>query len=494
MKNLYSLTILPINTYIITFIISIITINDSIGQSFSPAISYSTGADSFPEGIALGDVNGDGQVDIVSANSSTGAGTPMGNMGTISILIKQPSGFASATTYSVGYETYPMDIALGDVNGDGQIDIVEANFGTYSQASSVGVLLGQGNGKFASVIIYDFKTSSGIENIALKDVNDDGRLDIISANQNNSAVGVLLGQATGFAPVKYYSTGPASSPYALALGDINSDGHIDIVTANSNNNKVSVLLGLANGSFSSFSAYPVGGSSPQGIAIGDLNGDGHLDIVTANAASSNVSVLLGQANGGFKTPSIYSPNSSGAPFSTAKVELHDVNSDGILDIITSINLKAQVGGVGILLGRPNGFSSATTYAMGRYNNPGRLAVGDLDNDGRPDIVQSNRYTNEVNILLNSGAFLNNIPTVSMPSDIAIYPNPSHIGFTVVPGAAKVKQAELYNALGQAVDCTIVGLTKGINDFWVETSTLCAGLYTLRLQVGNIFLTKKIVVN
>ena len=136
--------------------------------------------------------------------------------------------------------------------------------------------------------------------MALGDVNGDGRLDIVTANSGGTA-GVLLGQAGGgFAAVVGYATGPlGSNPTGVALGDVNGDGRLDLIAANYGTNDVGVLLGQASG-FAAVSRFAAGaGSRPTAVAVGDLNGDRRLDIATANYGTSAVGVLL---NTGTYTP------------------------------------------------------------------------------------------------------------------------------------------------------------------------------------------------
>uniref|UniRef100_UPI0031378513 beta strand repeat-containing protein n=1 Tax=Synechococcus sp. UW140 TaxID=368503 RepID=UPI0031378513 len=185
-------------------------------------------------------------------------------------------------TFTTG--TGPFSVALGDVNGDGTLDIVTANY--YSETASL--LLGNGNGTFGPKT--DFATGSYPASVTLGDVNGDGRPDIITANFAANNVSVLLGNGNGtFQTQATFATG--SNPRALTLGDVNGDGRPDIITANRFSDNVSVLLGNGNGSFQDKQTLTTD-AGPVSVALGDMNGDGRLDIITANRFSANVSVLL----------------------------------------------------------------------------------------------------------------------------------------------------------------------------------------------------------
>ncbi|GAB2710291.1 hypothetical protein GCM10011495_37870 [Hymenobacter frigidus] len=139
----------------------------------------------------------------------------------------------------------------------------------------------------------DYPTGANPRNVALGDVNGDGRLDLVTANLNAAGTAsVLLGTGAGtFGPKTDYPTG--SHPYSLALGDVNGDGRLDLVTANVLGGSISVLLGTGMGAFGPKTDYPTG-TNPISLVLGDVNGDGRLDLVTANngPGANTSSVLL----------------------------------------------------------------------------------------------------------------------------------------------------------------------------------------------------------
>jgi len=142
---------------------------------------------------------------------------------------------------------------------------------------------------------------------------------------------VLLGLAAGgFAPVAAYFAGPGSSTYNVALGDVNRDGRVDLVTSDASFNTAGVLLGLAAGGFGPITTYPSGGNAALSVALGDVNGDGRLDIVTINNQPSTAGVLLGQASGGFAPVTTFSVGANAGP---SVLLVRDANGDGRPDIL-----------------------------------------------------------------------------------------------------------------------------------------------------------------
>ena len=345
-----------------------------------------------PVAIKVADVNGDGKPDLILANYD--------NPPSISVLLGNGSGgftAAPGSPISTGNSTYPHGLAVGDVNGDGKPDIVTANY-----YGNVSVLLGNGSGGFTPA--PGSPVSTGAPNyprafsVALGDINGDGKLDAVVANYNSSTVSVLLGNGNGtFTPASGspISLG-GSQPRSVALADLNGDGKLDIVTADEGSNNISVLLGNGNGTFAAPVLVPTGGSGPRSVVVADVNGDGKPDLVVGNYNSGNVSVQLGNGSGGF-TAAANSPFAT-AGSSVSSVAVADVNGDGKPDIIAS---NYSSGTVSVLVGNGAGnFTLTTDTPVSTGSHAYSVAVADVNGDGRPDIITANRYNYNVSVLLN----------------------------------------------------------------------------------------------
>jgi hypothetical protein len=227
-------------------------------------------------------VSGDGKPDLVTANSEYTAST-------VSVLLGNGDGtFAAKVDYAAG--TGPQSVAIGDVGGDGKPDLVVANY--FSATVSVTILSGHGDGTFETTGGY--WTGDYASFAAISDVSGDGKLDLVTANLFNT-VSVALGNGDGSfgARVDYTIW---SGPQSVAIGELSGDGKPDLAVANTYSNTVSVLLGNGDGTFEPQQKYGVEGY-PYSVAIGDVNGDGKPDLAAANGGWNSVSILLNIGSG-----------------------------------------------------------------------------------------------------------------------------------------------------------------------------------------------------
>jgi hypothetical protein len=379
--------------------------------AFDAPVAIPIGPDAEPRALEAGDVDGDGKIDIVTANAALdGSDFPPPELpGTVSLLIGDGAGsFAPAVQYPVGNGDGRADgVAIADLTGDGHADLVVSR----PLANSAAVLVADGAGGFADAV--RFPVGIGPSPVAVADVTGDGMPDILTANQVGSNLSVLpTDGAGGIGFAGNFATGTYT--HAIAAADFDDDGRPDIATANAISNDVSVLIGDAGGEFAPQVRHAVG-SSPTSIASGDFNGDGHADLVTANLGGGDVSVLLGDGNGGFGDARSFSIGEGfQSPYAVA---IGDANGDGHLDIATAdTNISNEA--ISLLLGDGDGsFAAAIMFPVGASgtHTPQGIVLADVTGDGNDDIVTANLNTSDLSLLAGDGAG-NFAPAVSLPTD------------------------------------------------------------------------------
>ncbi|CAF1053779.1 unnamed protein product [Adineta steineri] len=355
--------------------------------TFSNQTTYSTGTYSGPNLMATGDLNNDSRVDIVVANAFYNY---------ICIFYGNGDGtFSNMITYSTGYNSRPLSVAIADFDNNSLLDIVVANYGS----SNICIFIGYGNSTFSEPVFYSTGQRSLPEWVSIGDFNNDARLDIVVANFGTDNVGVFFGNNNGtFSQQMLFSTGTDSTPSSLAIGDFNNDNQLDIGLASFGNNNFGILLGCFNGTFFSQLTYSTGDESqPNSIATVDFNNDGLLDIVVPNSATDSVDIFLGYAKKTFLNAASYSTGLSSQPISIATA---DFNNDTLLDIVIANN---GTDNVMILFGSGYGtFVDQRVFLTGNGSHPCSVTVGDLNNDYRPDIIVTNSGTNNVGVFLSNG--------------------------------------------------------------------------------------------
>ena len=332
----------------------------------------------FPDYLAVGDFNGDGNLDLAVSNRGNN---------NVTIVLGDGKGDLAPTSSAPAVGKFPQGLVVGDFNGDGKQDLAVVNY----HDNNVSILLGDGTGNFSQV--SSPATGHGPYTLVAGDFNGDGNLDLAVVNScptgsncqsSEGSVTILLGDGTGHFTA---SSSPATGlfPTAVAVGDFNGDGNLDLAVANYGGNNVTILLGDGTGDFTATSLSPPTGQRPVSVAVGDFNGDGKLDLAVANSCGSDatcnsngsVTILLGNGDGTF-TPTASAPGTGYQPNS---VVAGDFNDDGKLDLAVG-----DEGDVTLLLG--DGMGNFTAASSVNYGTLG-VAMGDFNGDGRLDLAALN---------------------------------------------------------------------------------------------------------
>jgi hypothetical protein len=347
--------------------------------TFSPGTGFGTG--NGPSAAVVGDFNGDGKPDLATANLG-------GN--TVSILQGNGDGtFVARLVFKIQVGR-PGPVAAGDLNGDGKFDLVEPFFScpSHCPGDSAAVLLGNGDGTFQPAVNYFLGGGSNPVAVALGDFNHDGFLDMVAANRFSNVVGVQLGNGNGtFQTALTYMV--SGGPQALDVADFNGDGNSDLAVATSDDNAVSILLGNGNGTFQPAIIHTFS-ANPEAVKAGDFDGDGKVDLAVATACTSinqctdgSVIVLPGEGDGMFGTPAVYVQGAT-----PGSVAVGDLNKDGKLDLVATIpcaDFMCSTGTINVLLGKGDG-AFQTPLSQVVASGVMAPALADLNGDGTLDLM------------------------------------------------------------------------------------------------------------
>ena len=387
-------------------------LNNGTDDPFDGVVSTEIGSESeYTFTVALGDIDGDGDLDFIAGN----AGTAPNNINRIYLNSGTSTPFDNTTVGTpIGTdEDWTVAIKVADMDRDGDMDIVTGNGYYPSHADDTNKLyLNDGtltpfSGITTGIVIGADDTNYTLD-IAIGDINADGHLDIV-AKRSSDPIKLYLNNGSTL-PFSDASSGiditnENNNTVSIAIGDVDNDGDLDVLAGNYNNDN---KLYFNNGTTDPFSELldgaPIGveTDSTRIIILGDANQDGRLDVITANNNQSNRLYL----NNGTTNP--FDSDKSGLIIGPADTEptwgiaFGDIDGDGHPDIITtnySLTSKYYANA-----GEPIPFNNVTNADITTDTHPSQsMDMGDVDNDGDMDVVVGN-YGSTNRLYLNNGTF------------------------------------------------------------------------------------------
>ena len=403
---------------------------------------YSAGYDSLPVSVISADLNNDHCLDLVIANSGTN------NLG---IFFGDCYGeFSDQQVLSTGVDSHPNSVVVGNLNRDNLIDIAVTNYGT----KNIGVFLNTGNETFTKQTIYMLENTFP-SFIVVADINNDQQMDLIVTGIGKNNIVILLGHASGHFSRPILFVTESFSSISSAVDDLNKDGLPDVIYISNDTNSVSISFSKKEGSQSearysidiqpqsvvkdnmidtslidqevrtrreygsglcmSDTSYGTFDGSSS-LAVSDFNNDGHLDIAVGTILQTWLIIFLGNSEGTFTYETAYRIGHI-----YFQLEIANLNRDNFSDIVVAY-YDSNGMFVNILLGYGNGsFANSTIHRTGCLER-GLMKVADFNKDNRSDVVIVDS-SGSVCVLLayHNGSFINQISntTGASPESIAI---------------------------------------------------------------------------
>ena len=440
------------------------------GLTFNNKIDFSAPGSTY--GVAIGDIDGDGKADIVSANYGSNTISIYRNTSASGSITS--GSFSTAVNFSAGGA--PTGLAIADIDQDGKLDII-----VTCQASN-NIFLYRNTATSGSITAFSLAAGVSVNvgstplNVAGADIDGDGKTDLLVGCAGSSNVYILrntnLPGSIAAASFSSSTVATPSGPYNIAIGDIDGDGKKDLVTANIGTANISVFRNASSFSSISFNTRVdyTAGTQPYGIAIGDLDADGKPDIVATNYGSGTFSAFRNIATSGSITSGSLAAKvditAGGGPSS---IVIGDFNGDGKPDITVcnrgGSNLYAYYNNISA----PGTFSSSTSFINssipGTGFEPITAAAGDMDGDGRADLVTANYSGGSISVIRNNPTYI--------PAITSVAPN------TAIPGATVTITGVGFNTT-MASNAVYFGATK---------ATVLSGSATtlaVTVPVGSIY--------
>ncbi len=456
--------------------------------TYSMKTNFTTGT--HPSAVAVGDLNGDGMPDIAVADN--GADSVSVLMNTTSPGASTPSN-AAAVRFPTG--SSPSAVTIVDLNGDGNRDMAVANYSGTGKVSVFFNTTTPGAAIPAMSAKTDFSTGSLPFSIVSGDVNGDGKNDLATANRSGT-ISVLLnttvpGASTpSFAAKTDFAAG--NDPISICIGDLNGDGKPDLSVVNKTTNLISVLLntttpGASAATFTVKNDFTTG-AGPRSIGIGDLNGDGKPDLVSGNYDANTVSIIINTTTPGETTASFAGKVDFATDASPTSVAIGDCNGEGKPDIATS-NDDNKTMSVLLNTTTPGSvtplFAAKTDFSAGNY--PQSIAIGDVNSDGRPDLIVANYFGGGISVVLNTAVIPLPVELVSFTVSTnrlhaelkwTTATEVNNYGFEIEKREKGEEKSKMWGTIG-FVDGN--GTTNSPKEYLFADNNLSAGKYLYRLK-------------
>lgn len=345
-----------------------------------------------PANIVAADIDGDGRPDLIVTDNLVDSVSVFRN------TTKQGQ-FSLAARADFPTGSFPYGVAVADIDGDGKPDLIAVD----NSANSISILRNTSSpGSVSFAPKADFPVGQNPSEVAVGDFNDDGKIDIAVTCWSGNVVSVLRNESTAgtisFAPAENIPT--KMSPSGIAIGDIDGDGKVDLVVANSNASSVSIFRNLSTPDSIVFAADTdlSGQANAKAVALGDLDGDGKNDLVVANMGSNSLSVFLNKSTSG--SIAFEPPVSLTTGTSPAAVSIGDIDADGKPDIV-AVNNSDSTLSVFRNLGEAGDASFAAGVVFQKGGGADNVFLADVHGKGKLDMLTTNGVERTFSVFRNT---------------------------------------------------------------------------------------------
>ncbi len=334
-------------------------------------------------GAMAGDLNGDGFVDLTTVNEDSADLRVTLNRadgtGTFGAFLSPPQ--------AIGVESSPNESC--DLDDDGHMDIAVSS----TDDGSVFAVRGWGDGTWLSAQEVTLGSNPETHGVAVLDIDGDGDWDVVNANHAASNLAVMV-NTNGVLGTPTFIESGVDGEYALNSGDMNGDGIADLVVGGQDSQQIVVLLGNGDGTFTPQTPQDAGGAVWK-LVLGDVDGDGNLDVAAVNGDSDSAAILLGKGDGTLKPPTVFA--TGGTEVGTV---LGDLDGDGDLDWVIS-SFSGRQWHVFVNDGAGH-FTLDQDVDADSGANPSCAIMADVDDDGDLDLILTDETTDHMRVLQNGG--------------------------------------------------------------------------------------------
>jgi hypothetical protein len=415
----------------------------------------------------ISDLDLDGKNDILVANFGKNSISVFRNSN-----IKEGE-FSFDSKFEIETGVQPYHIETEDLDGDGKLDLVVANRGNNTVSAFLNTTTQIGIITFAASV--DKKTGVLPRSVSIGDLDGDGKADLAVANAGDGTVSLYRNTSSGVGNISFEDKIDlsGSSPYFVSIEDLDHDGMADLTIANSSltDNSVSIIKNTGNFNFDTQLDYTTG-LKPWSVSVGDFDGDNNIDLAVANLSNSSVSVFRNEnvSPGIIKFSEKIDFTVGQDPHS---IVIGDLNNDGLPDMAVT---NAASNSISVLRNTSKEagnitFSIHEIYETG--SQPFSVSGGDLNEDGKPELAVVNLQSYTLSILYD------NIPPIldiKAYEHLSTYPNPVN-DWINISGISETYSIQILNLSEK-------NIFNGINDTSINLSEFKRGIYFLKIATKN----------